>query len=147
MCRYWLGTKIFIWIHSSARKSALLRFKDSHSNCIHKFKIFLQLTYSFQVFPRPIQLSHWHQHGAKSWISCKWLKALRKASQWQLIKCSAPSTICWHQCDIQVLKCSVSIPACYLACPKSLVSSRNRNFESCKEQELHYSLLDYSYLI
>ena len=102
MCRYWLGTKIFIWIHSSARKSALLRFKDSHSNCIHKFKIFLQLTYSFQVFPRPIQLSHWHQHGAKSWISCKWLKALRKASQWQLIKCSAPSTICWRQCDIRI---------------------------------------------
>ena len=40
--------------------------------------------------------------GAEFWISCKWLKALRKASQWQLIKCSAPSTICWCQCDIRI---------------------------------------------
>jgi hypothetical protein len=38
--------------------------------------------------------------GAKFWISCKRLKALRKASQWQMIKCSAPSIICWRQCDI-----------------------------------------------
>ena len=39
---------------------------------------------------------------AEFWISCKRLKALRKASQWQLIKCSAPSTICWCQCDIRI---------------------------------------------
>ena len=41
--------------------------------------------------------------GAEFWIGCKWLKALRKASQSQLIKCSAPSTICWRQCDIWML--------------------------------------------
>ena len=50
-----------------------------------------------------IRMSHWHQqmvNGAKFWISCKWLKAQRKGSQWQLIKCSAPSTICWRQWEI-----------------------------------------------
>ena len=53
----------------------------------------------------PLWMSHWHQQmvdGADFWISCKWLKALKKASQWQLIKCSAPSTICWRQCDIRI---------------------------------------------
>ena len=52
-----------------------------------------------------IRMSHWHQQmvdGAEFWISCKWLKPLRKASQWQLIQCSAPSTICWCQCDIRI---------------------------------------------
>ena len=42
--------------------------------------------------------------GAEFWISCKRLKALRKASQSQLIKCLAPSTICWPQCDIRINK-------------------------------------------
>ena len=54
-----------------------------------------------------IRMSHWHQQmvdGAEFWISCKWLKALRKASQSQLIKCSAPSTICWRQCDIRIVQ-------------------------------------------
>ena len=32
------------------------------------------------------------------------LKLLRKASQWQLIKCLAPSIICWCQCDIRIEK-------------------------------------------
>ena len=56
-----------------------------------------------------IRMSHWHQQivdGAEFWISCKWLKALRIASQSQLIKCSAPSTICWcqwFQCHNQLL--------------------------------------------
>ena len=53
-------------------------------------------------------MSHWHQQmvdGAEFWISCKWLQALRKASQWQLIKCSAPSTICWRLCDIRIGRC------------------------------------------
>ena len=54
-----------------------------------------------------IWMSHWHQKivdGDKFWISfCfKWLKALSKASQTQLIKCSAPFTICWCQCDIWI---------------------------------------------
>ena len=50
-------------------------------------------------------MSHLHQKmvdGAEFWISCEWLKALRKASQWQLIKCSPPSTVCWCQCDIRI---------------------------------------------
>ena len=51
------------------------------------------------------RMSHWHQQmvdGAEFWISCKWLKVLRKASQWQLIKLSAPSNICWCQFDIRM---------------------------------------------
>ena len=59
-------------------------------------------------------MSYWHQQmveGDEFWISCKWLTALRKASQSQVIKCSAPSTICWRQCDIQIdeLCCVVQI--------------------------------------
>ena len=52
-----------------------------------------------------IRMSHWHQQmidGAEFWISCKWLKALWKASKWQQIKWSAPTTICWCQCDIRI---------------------------------------------
>ena len=40
-----------------------------------------------------IRMPHWQLQmvdGAEFWISCKWL--LRKASQWELIKCPAPST-------------------------------------------------------
>ena len=70
-----------------------------------KVQIFSEGKKKFLIFHSSfdIRMSHWHQQmvdGSKSWISCKWLKALRKASQWQLIKCSAPSTIWWCQCDI-----------------------------------------------
>ena len=40
--------------------------------------------------------------GAKFWITCKQLKLLRKAGHLQLIQNSAPSTIVWRQCDIQI---------------------------------------------
>ena len=40
--------------------------------------------------------------GAEFWIICKWLKLLRKAGPLQLIQNSAPSTIVWCQCDIQI---------------------------------------------
>ena len=54
------------------------------------------------LFEYHIKTNRWYVDVTKFWISCKWLKALRKASQWQLIKCSAPSPICWHQCDIRM---------------------------------------------
>ena len=54
-----------------------------------------------------IRMSHWLQQmvdGDIFWISFKRLKVLSEASQTQLIKCSAPSTICWRQCDIRIPK-------------------------------------------
>ena len=64
---------------------------------------YFALKLDFRVFV----IRMWHRHqqmvdGAEFWINFKWLKALRKASQWQLIKCSAPSTISWRQCDIRI---------------------------------------------
>ena len=50
-----------------------------------------------------MQMSHWRHmmvDGAEFWITCKWLKLLRKAGCLQLIQNSAPSTIGWRQCDI-----------------------------------------------
>ena len=52
-----------------------------------------------------IRMSHWRHtmvDGAEFWISCQWLEILRKASHWQLIQNSAPSTIVWRQCDIRI---------------------------------------------
>ena len=41
--------------------------------------------------------------GAEFRITCKGVKLLRKASHLQVIQNSAPSTILWRQCDIQIL--------------------------------------------
>ena len=41
--------------------------------------------------------------GTKFLITCRRLKELRKASRLQLIQNSAPSTIYWCQCDIQMM--------------------------------------------
>ena len=52
-----------------------------------------------------IRMSHWCHtmvDGAKFWISCQWLAFLSIFSRWQLIQNSAPSTIMWRQCDIQI---------------------------------------------
>ena len=56
-------------------------------------KILLKFPYNFMKilfrfkYPWVIRMSHWHQQmvdGTGFWISCTWLKALRKASQSQL---------------------------------------------------------------
>ena len=50
-------------------------------------------------------MSHWHQQmadGAEHLISCHWLAFLSDFSHLQLIQNSAPSTICWCQCDIRI---------------------------------------------
>ena len=52
-----------------------------------------------------IWMSHWRHtmvDGAEFWISCECLALLSIISSWQLIQNSAPSTIVWHQCDIQM---------------------------------------------
>ena len=54
---------------------------------------------------RFIRMSHWRHtvvDGAEFWIISQWLRLLRKASHWQLIQNSAPSTIMWRQCDIRI---------------------------------------------
>ena len=91
------------WIFSQATSTLCFSFGSEqksilgiwhfygHMGCLHLNEI--------------IRMSDWHQQmvdGAEFWISCKWLKALRKASQWKLIKFSAPSTISWRQCDIRI---------------------------------------------
>ena len=51
-------------------------------------------------------MSHWHHMmiiGTEFWIGCERLRLLRKVSHWQLIQKSAPSTILWRQCDIQMV--------------------------------------------
>ena len=62
-------------------------------------------TYS-DVTLTPFSSINHHVHmmvdGAKFWISCKWLKLLRKASRLQLIQNSAPSTIVGRKCDIGI---------------------------------------------
>ena len=50
-------------------------------------------------------MSHWCRRateGAEFWISCKWLKLLRKAGVLQLIQNSAPSVAQRRQCDIWI---------------------------------------------
>ena len=52
-----------------------------------------------------IRMSHWHHtmvDGAKFWISYQRLTVLSISSHWELIQNSAPSTIMWGQCDIQM---------------------------------------------
>ena len=59
-----------------------------------------------------IPMSHWHQQmvdGAEHLISCDWLVFLSAFSHLQLIQNSALSTICWCQCDIQILKGKIEI--------------------------------------
>ena len=54
-----------------------------------------------------IGMSHWLHtmvDGTKFYISCKWLRSLRKGSHWKLIQNSAPFTIVWCQCDIWIDK-------------------------------------------
>ena len=81
-------------------------YKMIHSLMTSNLGVWITGTHKHKDF-RCIWMSHWHQQmvdGAEFWIDCKWLKALRKASQSQLIKCSAPSTICWCQCDFEIMK-------------------------------------------
>ena len=50
-------------------------------------------------------MSHWRQQmvdGAEHLISCHWPAFLSAFSHLQLIQNSAPSTICWCQCDIRM---------------------------------------------
>ena len=42
-----------------------------------------------------------HQ-GRLFWITCKWLKLLRKASRLQVIQNLVPSVVRWRQCDIRI---------------------------------------------
>ena len=52
------------------------------------------------------RMSHWCQQmvdGAEHLISCDWLAFLSAFSHLQLIQNSAPSTICWCQCDIRIV--------------------------------------------
>ena len=87
--RQWIfsqATSTLCFSFGSEQKSVLgIWHFYGHMGCLHLNEI--------------IRMSDWHQQmvdGAEFWISCKWLKALRKASQWHPIKCSGPSTICWH---------------------------------------------------
>ena len=53
-----------------------------------------------------IRMSHWHKQmvdGAERLISCHWRAFLSAFSHSQLIQKSAPSTICWCQCDIRII--------------------------------------------
>ena len=43
------------------------------------------------------------RQGCLFWISCKWLKLMRKASCLQVIKNSLPSVVWWRQCDIRIV--------------------------------------------
>ena len=90
-----LNQKIIFFQLSKARNLNRSLMRSFHPWCSN-----------ISIFPFSIWMSHWHQQmvdSAEFWISCKWLKALRKTSQSQLIKCSAPSTICWCQCDIGII--------------------------------------------
>ena len=52
-----------------------------------------------------IRMSHWccqATEGTIFWISCKWLKSLRKAGHLQLIQNSAPSAARGCQCGIKI---------------------------------------------
>ena len=53
-----------------------------------------------------IRMTHWCHtmvDGDEFWISCQWLTFLSILSHWQPIQNSAPSTMVWRQCDIQIL--------------------------------------------
>ena len=51
-------------------------------------------------------------NGAKFWITYVVVRLLRKASRWQLIQNSAPSTIVWRQCDIRIVLRSTTVQWC-----------------------------------
>ena len=54
-----------------------------------------------------IRISHWHRlatEGGEFWISCKWLKLLRKAGRLQLIQNAAFSVARQRQCDIRIVE-------------------------------------------
>ena len=69
-------------------------------------------------------MSHWHQQmvdGAEFWINCKWLKALREAGQWQLIKCQPEDlettrlNLDWHEyIALHPIKCTNYSPECQI---------------------------------
>ena len=88
--------------------------------CIWNDDIFLPRSFWYQNFSEvafkfsllkikrdcAIRMSHWRQQmvdSAEHLISCHWLAFLSGFSHIQLIQISAPSTICWCQCDIQIL--------------------------------------------
>ena len=69
-------------------------------------KLLSELAPGLLVIPIPIQAvcdtMYMMVDGTKFWISCNRPKLLRKASRWQLIQSSVPSTIMWRQCDIWI---------------------------------------------
>ena len=57
-------------------------------------------------------MSHWCQQmvdGAEHLINCDWLAFLSAFSHLQLIQNSAPSNICWCQCDIRINQTEVCL--------------------------------------
>ena len=71
-----------------------------------------------------IWMSHWRHtmlDGTEFWISCYWLASRSKCSHRQLIQNSAPSTIVWCQCDIQIDVWLVwGMLECQITCKKIL---------------------------
>ena len=58
----------------------------------------------FQLMNNPaVTYADAEHQGHLFWITCKWLKLLRKASHLQVFRNSAPSVARRHQCDIQIL--------------------------------------------
>ena len=75
------------------------------------------VTFSGKMWTSYIRMSHWRQQmvdGAEHLISCHWLAFLSAFSHLQLIQNSAPSTICWCQCDIRIWKKKKSYFEIYL---------------------------------
>ena len=57
----------------------------------------------FQLMNNPaVTYADAEHQGHLFWITCKWLKLLRKASHLQVFRNSAPSVARRHQCDIMI---------------------------------------------
>ena len=100
--RIWLGKQCYkLNCHSSKKSRKFFR-----SGQVAALKIILSGENIFKgCCNSDVTLSpHDGRDGPEFWISCQWLKLLRKASHWQLIQNPAPSTIVWRQCDIRRLK-------------------------------------------
>ena len=96
-------TKIQIWYINQWLR--FFNFSKLLSYCVVSITIKVVEYVIVSISFHQIQMPHWRHtmaDGAKFWITCKRLKLLRKAGRLQLIQNSAPSTIVWRQCDIQI---------------------------------------------
>jgi hypothetical protein len=104
-------------------------FQDAHTQWRHRGRCssyFLHYTIdapigSSRVYHLDVTLTS--HHGRWQWISNQ-----LSGSHWQWIQNSAPSTIVWHQCDIQI---NNWLPSCLLYIFRSLALSCSKSVSWC----------------